>query len=313
MSIIPEKQNKITVLGKNNTDLTNLIKEALIDDQIILIQNVSSNEADTILEKTATVFNLKTSLETQAGFASIQGHRENIGHYFMSVNSRSNFEFIPPHSEGSQSGNTQLASFYCYENTTDGGESILMNVNQNSKAWETLKEVKLKVKLGNIELTPEQISMAKMMFHINIPEDIVKDEDRILKVHDTELEGVQLVEVLQTLEKNHSVILNTQLFSYWDSVASSDFDSASEFYSLLKKAELLKNSESNLMTLEQFDNASNRRVWNSGVQYAELFNCKVTRKLQKGDLIIQNNQTWTHATNNWTPNSGKRKVAAAFA
>jgi hypothetical protein len=30
-------------------------------------------------------------------------------------------------------------------------------------------------------------------------------------------------------------------------------------------------------------------------------------------LIIQNNLTWTHAVNNWSPGSGLRKVAAAFA
>jgi len=66
-------------------------------------------------------------------------------------------------------------------------------------------------------------------------------------------------------------------------------------------------------TVGMMDNAADRRVWNSGVSFAGLFKCKITRKLRPGELIIQNNFTWTHAASNWFRGSGTRRIAASFA
>ena len=40
---------------------------------------------------------------------------------------------------------------------------------------------------------------------------------------------------------------------------------------------------------------------------------KIVRKLEPGDLVIMNNQTWTHAANNWSPGSGVRRIGVAIA
>src|SRR5690606_9521241 len=105
------------------------IAKALSEDKVVLIQDVNADDADGLMHSVATHLGLTESLEVQSCFASSLGHRENVSRYYMSVNKRKDYEFVPPHSEGSSFTNIQLASRY--ENNTDGGETILMNVDQS--------------------------------------------------------------------------------------------------------------------------------------------------------------------------------------
>lgn len=309
---INEDPAKLVTLTLNDAKNTDNVLSVLKEDKVVLISNATQREADDIVFSVAKKIGLAEKLETEAGFASISGHRENIGKYFMSVNKRNEYQFIPPHSEGNHRTNIQLASFFAVENTTDGGETILFNTRQDSSAWSALREVVTKCDVGNRKLSAQEIMQAKMMLNVRVPEDLLTQQDVVISEKDAPAPGVKLFDVLEPLQKVRSIILNRDCYVYWDSVASLDFDSGIEYFNFLKLSGLFKEPESNL-DITKLDNAYPRRLWSSGVNYDSLFKSKVTRKLVAGDLIIMNNLTWAHSTNNWTPESGRRKVAAAFA
>ncbi|WP_157586731.1 hypothetical protein [Pseudoalteromonas prydzensis] len=309
--IIPEDSSKLSIIDVEKFNLDFALK-SLKQDNVVLVENVKPADADRIILSIAEELGLKESLELQAAFASINGFRENVGQYFMSVNKRSDYEFIPPHSEGNSTTNMQIASLYSYENSTDGGESVLMNIDQDGSAWQCLREVAPRIKIGTRPLTQNEIARAKLLFKVDANVDILCDEDEILRKIDTKNLGFELYEVLTKPKLKYSQILRKDVRVYWDSVASCDHDSAQEYLQFLKNSGLLKEPETEL-PLEKMDNATGRRVWSSGVMFNGLFKSKITRKLVSGDLIIQNNLTWTHSTANWTPGSGGRQVVAAFA
>lgn len=309
---INEDPEKLVALTLDDTKNIDSVLSVLREDKVVLIQNATQQDADRVVFDLAKKIGLAEKLETEAGFASISGHRENLGKYFMSVNKRTEYQFIPPHSEGSHRTNMQLASFFAIENTTDGGETILFNTHQNSSEWNSLREVVTKCDVGNRKLSPQEIMQAKMILNIRVPEDLLAPQDIVISEKETLAPGVKLFNVLAPLQKMRSIILNRDCYVYWDSVASLDFDSGIEYFNFLKKSGLFKQPEVNL-DIAKLDNAYPRRLWNSGISYDSLFESKITRKLVAGDLIVMNNLTWAHSTNNWTPGSGRRKVAAAFA
>lgn len=307
-----ETQNAQCMATLNGSCLGNIkqIAAALRDDKIVLIQGVNPEMADQTIFSVAEHFDLQKSLELQAAFAASLGHRENIGKYFMSVNKRDNFQFIAPHSEGGRFSNMQLAAFYCFENSTDGGETILMNVNQDCRLWNQLRE---KIKRGKTkrELTPSEIQQIKVMARLNMPEDTLKSDDEILSQTEVDT-NFTVYEVLAKPVKSFSNILNTEVYVYWDNIESTDYDSADEFHRFLTEHNLLKQPIT-MMDPDLMDDSLLRRIRNFGSQYHQLFKQCIIRKLLPGELIIQNNMTWCHSVNNWTPESGIRKVAAAFA
>lgn len=308
---VPEDKSRLSILALNGDDIAPVMT-ALRADQVVLVRDVSPQAADRIIAAVTEQLGLRSQLDLQTAFASIHGHRSNVGRHFMTVNKRSDYQFIPSHSEGTRMANMQLAALYCYENTTDGGESILMNTYSESPMWDRLRAVTKKVDLGGRRLSPAEIAGAKMMYQISIPDDLLGADDQILRELPSPVPGVKLFEVLEKPVPSHSRILERDVHVYWDNVASTDFDSGEEYLALLKATDLLRKPLGG-MQIEQLDNAWKRRVWRSGMRYASLFKGKITHKLCPGDMIIQNNLTWTHSTANWTPNSGERKVAASFA
>lgn len=308
---VQERQDRLLVLKSDSKEHhTDLIVEALKKDQVILVKDVNQHEADELMFSTADRFGLSKSLELQAAFASSLGHRKNIGKYYMTVNKREDYQFVTPHSEGESFTGLQLASFFCEENTTDGGETILMNVNPFCNLWGELRE---KVRRGRSSrpLTEAEVREAKILLRLNMPGDTLKEEDEILTQTDVN-EFFSLFEVLIKPTSTHCKILDQQCFTYWDSVESIDFDSAKEFGLFLKNQGLLK-LPPNHHDYSVYDESKHRRIKPFGSHYNELFRAKITRKLLPGDFLIQNNLTWCHAVNNWTPGSGVRRVVAAFA
>ena len=308
-----EDVSKLVVMEHDATGVDlNLVLGSLRQDLVVLIKNVPAKQADNTIFKVAQELGLSESLELQAGFATFHGHRHNIGKYFMSVYSRSDYQFIPPHSEGTSSVGMQLASFYCYENSTDGGETILMNVDGASEAWHTLREKVIRARPVSRRLSSSELARARAVYRLRLPSDVLREDDQIVAEIPSQIPGLSLVEALVKMEKSYSCILDRQLYAYWDSVASIDHDSASAYARLLKQWGLLKEPPSGV-DLRQMDNAGPRRVWCSGIKYEQIFKSKITRKLAPGDLVIQNNLSWTHSVSNWSPDSGTRNVAAAFA
>lgn len=313
MSDIDENLSKLEILSKRAGSLSveNVLK-ALGQDKLVLVQDLPAEGADVVIAAVADALKLRDELEVQAGFASIQGHRENIGRYYMSVNNRDNYEFIPPHSEGTSSINMQLASFYCYENSTDGGESIFFNVDSGSFLWAQQRELIVKARVTKSSLSSAEIAQAKLMFQLDLEKDIVQEEDEIFQALDSPKDGIELYEVLSPARKTHSKLLDRELYAYWDSVASVDRDSAKQYFQFLTDENMIHHPASPL-TVEEVDNVNERRVWSSGVDYRQLFSSKLVIKLSPGEFVLMNNLTWAHSANNWTPGSGVRKVSAAFA
>lgn len=313
-SSVPEDASKLVILKQNGrrVDVDEIV-EALRNDQVLIAEGILLETADQIIKSVAEKFELGESLKLQAAFAGVHGHRRNIGKYFMSVNERSHFQFITPHSEGTRLAGMQLASFFCIENSTDGGETILMNVNASSEAWQSLRELTTRARVLTKPLTEREIVRVKGRYKLSIPHDLVKQGDRIVLERQSEMPHLMLVDVLARPQKVFSRILMRELYAYWDSIASIDYDSAREYEKLLRQCHLLKEPEVGSLGLQELDNAADRRIWHSGVEFAKLFKCKITRRLIPGDLIVQNNLTWCHAAANWTPGSGTRDIAASFA
>jgi len=309
---INEDLTKLTVLTLDEAKDIDSILAALKEDKVVLIQGVTQEYADTTIFNVAKKLGLAEKLETEAGFAAVIGHRKSVGKYFMSVNERGDYQIIPAHSEGTHRMNMQLASFFAIENTTDGGETILFNTCENSPEWESLREHVTKCDIGNRKLTQLEIMQAKMLLNLNIPEDILTKKDVVVSEKGSPAPGIKLFNVLEPLRKTRSIILGRDCYVYWDSVASVDADSGLAYLDFLKSSELIKEPEPNTH-ISKLDYVHPRRLWSSGTNYKALFESKITRKLVAGDMIIMNNLTWTHATNNWTPGSGRRKVVAAFA
>jgi hypothetical protein len=308
---IPEDQGRLLILKcDNKEDRINAIAEALRNDQVVLVQNLHQEEVDELMHSVAEEFNLSGSLELQAAFASSLGHRENIGKYYMTVNKRHDYQFVNPHSEGSSFTNLQLASFFCEENTTDGGETILLNIDPDCNIWGALRE---QVRRGRSSrpMVPAEVSQARALFRLNMPEDSVREDDEVLVRKDIN-EVFSIFDVLAKPKKTYSKILDKQCHTYWDSIESIDLDSVGEFKELLRENKLLKLPGSHIDD-NKLDDSSDRRIRGFGSQYGKLFRCKITRKLAAGEFVILNNLTWCHSVSNWTPGSGVRKVAAAFA
>lgn len=306
---VPEDPSRLATLDARGKEVdASHILGPLKQDAVVLIRHVAAERVDAILQSVASKLGLLDSLELQASFADFLGHRSRIGKYRMSVNKRASHEFIPPHSEGDSFINLQLASFHCSENTTDGGETVVFNLDDSSSVWQSLREKVTRVGPGSRALSSSEWLQARGLYHLRNPSGLCPD-DRILRERASGIPGLLLLDVLAPLARSHSLILDTHRYVYWDSIASTDFDSWRAFERLLKQSGRATGGE----TPDRLDNALSRRVWSSGVDHNELFKCKLTYRLEPGDLLIQNNLTWAHSALDWNSASGTRNVAAAFA
>lgn len=310
---VPENPMRLVAIEPRSTKAcANEVVAALRQDNVALVRRAGPSSADDILELVTLSLDLHDQLVLQAAYASSLGHRSNVGKYFMTVTERGHYRFVPSHSEGYRRVNMQLAAFYCYENSTDGGVTILQNVDSDSGAWSAMYEVITKVDLGVKRLSAPDVAHLKLNYNLNPSEDIVQNDDIVLSERACDISGVKCFNVLSRVRKSSSSILKKDLNVYWDNVGSTDRQSSSEYARLLESCGLLKrpNDETSGVDL---DHASHRKAWTSGVAYDRLFKAKLTLKLQPGDLIVQNNFTWTHSASNWTPESGTRRIVAAFA
>ena len=311
---IREDRDRLAIVSRkaNALDVSNIL-EALREDMVVLIQDVAPKDSEAIVGDVALRLGLSDQLKLQAGFAGLLGHRERIGQSFMSVTKRRDYQFITPHSEGSSFAGMQLACFFCYENSTDGGETLLLNANTTGECWSFLRE---RLRRGQLEgqrvLPAHEIVRARGLYQLNLASDMLKEEDRILNREQSIIQGLTLLDVLAKPCTTYSKILGRHVHSYWATIGSADLSCAVEFERLLRDCGLLKEPLGSL-PLERLDTYAHRRVWSSGITLASIFKCKITLKFGPGDLLIQNNLTWAHAVNNWSPKSGLRKVAASFA
>jgi hypothetical protein len=312
---IPEDASRLLIvpamaLAASDSEMSGMIVEALKKDQVILIQGLTPEQADGLMMKVSALFGLADSLEVQAAFASSLGHRENAGKYYMTVNKRKDFQFVCSHSEGGSFGNLQLASFYCHENSTDGGETILMNTNQTTEVWQSLRE---QVRRGKASrpLTPGEVRRIKMKHRVDMAVDALTADDEILSEEVVDAD-FSIYEVLAKPKKSYSKILGENLYVYWTDIESLDQDSLREFHQFLAENDLLKLPPEGL-DIGKLDDQAGSRQRGFGSDYAKLFKARITHKLKKGEFVLMNNLSWTHAVNNWTPGSGTRKVVAAFA
>jgi hypothetical protein len=310
---VPEDESRLEVVQcSGGGDDIDAVVIALKNDQVALVRGLDQANADAFLSTVTAQLGLQEQLALQTGFASIRGHRENVGKHFMTVNRRADYHFIPCHSEGSHAVGMQLAAFYCHENTTDGGATVLMNVDSTSPHWQKQRELVTRVDLGGTKPSRGDVARAKVAYGINILEDLIQPADQIVKELPSAIPGVRVLLALTPARKAYSAILDRHVHAYWDTVASVDFDSGKEYMKMLQACGLLKVPQAGA-DIAVLDNAHERRVWSSGVDFESLFKAKLTHKLAPGELVILNNTTWTHSTSNWTPGSGVRNVVGAFA
>jgi hypothetical protein len=284
----------------------------LRDDAVALVHNLTIDDADRLLGEVADRLQLKSCLETQAAYADFLGHRSRQSKYFMSVNVRKEYQFTTQHSEGNSVGNIQIAAFFCFDNTTDGGETILMKVDPASAAWGQVREEATRIARDTRPLTPAEAARAKTLYTLKSPTDYVRENDIVLREWESGINHLKFATVLAQPERSHSLILGRAVPTYWDTIGSVDHAALHSFAEFVKEHNILRQPPDGL-SLEKMDNNYPRRRWNSGVTYSDLFNFRMVYRLNRGDLIVQNNLSWTHGAANWTPNSGLRQIVAAFA
>src|SRR5262245_21962958 len=90
---IQEDQSRLAIIKADSDNGVSSIVEALQKDQVVLVQNLGPDAADHLMHSVADQLGIADSLKLQAAFASVLGHRENIGRYYMSVNKRSEYQF----------------------------------------------------------------------------------------------------------------------------------------------------------------------------------------------------------------------------
>jgi hypothetical protein len=178
--------------------------------------------------------------------------------------------------------------------------------------WESLRENTMRGRLSSGSLVAHEILRIRGLYRLDLPADLLSDDDQILKEHRTEIPGFTLLEVMARLKRTHSRLLERKVYVLWDTIASADFDLAQQYSDLLRQAALLREPENGL-ELHVMDRTVKRHRWHSGVDYSQLFACKITHKMAPGDLILMNNMTWTHSAANWSPKSGVRRITASFA
>ena len=230
----------------------------------------------------------------------------------MSVNARKDYQFITQHSEGDDITNIQLAAFYCCENTSDGGETILMKTDVSSSAWENMRGRDTRLAPGTRPLRPAEAARAKALYKLRSSNEITRSSDIVIEEWPSNIADLRLVTVVGKLAKCRSVILKKDVPVYWDAIGCVDHTALDSFSEVIKERNLLRVPAGG-MDIRDMDQDYRRRIWNSGISYSELFRCSIVHNLQKGEMIIQNNLTWTHGVANWSPRSGSRRVLAAFA
>jgi hypothetical protein len=309
---VPEDPGRLLILDSSGPDSVhlNLALQALREDKVVLFRNLEPERADAILRQVAGFFRLLERLDLQAAFSSMRRHRSRVGRYRMTVNARSSYQFIPPHSEGDSFIAMQLASFYSSQNSTDGGITVLVNIDDSSAAWRSLRE--LLIRLPRIARSPRPSELRRVtpMYHLRSPP-YIEDSDTVVGECQSVIPGLRLLTALAVPRRIRSVILERDLYCYWDSIASTDRSATAAHLRVLRSSGLLKEPPG--LDLARLDNTTERRIWSSGVDHTSVFRCKINHKLTRGELIIMNNLTWAHSATNWTPESGVRDVSAAFA
>ena len=306
----PEHPARLIELESNKAAAP-LVADYLKEDFVVLVRNVTAGQVDSHLQAVARQLGLLEGLRLQASHASLLGHRRRVGEYRMTVNERSAYQFIPPHCEGPSYVNMQLAAFYCIENNTDGGVTLLFNINESSEIWGSLRERVTRIASGSRPLTASELRRVRGLYRLGEAVEVLPD-DRIICERPTKIPGLLLVDVLARARKTRSHILGREMFAYWVSIAIVDHDPLPFFVSQLQQANLFLQQPDD-PDLLKMDNAASQRIWKSGADYNKLFKCKVIRKLAPGELLLHNNLTWAHSASNWTPHSGRREVFAAFA
>jgi hypothetical protein len=300
------------ISGYRQTDLPSIVG-ALRADNVIWLHDIKANQADEIMQDVATQLGILDGLSLQAEYASFHGHRKRIGKYFMTVTGRNAHEYITPHSEGNSTIKMQLAAFYCFENTTDGGDTILFKINNYGKCWSNLREMRRKYRRDPQKTITRSVTLqARGQYQLDLDKDEVDERDIVVREHECAIDGLVLVDVLAAPRTTHSIILDSEVFAYWSTIGNIDTTCAAEFDRVLRESFLLKEPAAG-SSLSQCDTYADRRIWTSNVAFSDIFTCKVIVKLTGGDLIIHNNLSWAHSASNWTAGSGERKMAAAFA
>lgn len=143
-STIPSEPDRLLrVDGAHRLDAA-LIAAKLRDDSVVLVRDLSLQQAERLICGVTARLGLSERLGFQAAYAD-SSDRERVGQYNVTVNKRSAYQFIQAHSEGNSLINVQLASFYCLANSTDGGETLLFNVDDSIDGWPFVRERAVKI------------------------------------------------------------------------------------------------------------------------------------------------------------------------
>ena len=174
MSDIPEIPNRLRVIADGDEGNYNAIAGAIRDDCVVLVRNLTAERAEAVLHGVAAEFGLAESLAMHADLAFL-GNRVKTGKYFMTVNKRDRYHIVTPHSEGTSFVGMQLASFYCLENSTDGGETILFHVDGSGDVWPLLRErARRGVVDGGAPLARRDVERVKWRYQVNLTSDVLR-------------------------------------------------------------------------------------------------------------------------------------------
>ena len=310
--VLPRRDDFVREIGSRSSSTVNRVLSTLACDEVALVRSLRMRDAERTLLDIADALGLAQKLEAQSAFASFQGHRQNVGRRFTTVNTRRDYEYITPHSEGTSDMGIQLAAFYCRNNTTDGGETALFHTSSGSLERSGLRQLCVCLDTEGRVLSESEKNVLRAKYGAGVLTAQVAEGDIIHSELDAGASLPRAFRVLKPIIPTLSSILRVPLYAYWDNVSSIDLECARGFSSLMHKNGLLKTPLDDA-DAEKMDNARHRRLWQSGFHLDQVSDHFSIIKMCEGDLIVVNNLSWAHAVANWSPGSGCRDVLAAFA
>lgn len=295
----------------STTDVS-IIVEHLKANRIVLIQAMDFSDASQFFRNLAEYCNLSNSYKTQMDYViRTMEDRKSVDKKAVTVNSRSPYELIQPHCEGDSTAQLDLFSLYCETNSNSGGESIFSLINQ--KAEFSHLRAKEKIVVGNNLSEADLIKLRGYHFDARELDSKLLPTDKIVVAKE---KGYVVVRNKE-LRPSTSVLTGKSTFTLWDNVTVHDHAFHKYFFSLVKELGILNESlgkdyRSYLHIEEDSYWAPADTLSGTAEQTSNLFKCHVVLKLAKGDFILVNNRTWTHAANNWN-HKEPREIFAMYA
>lgn len=303
---------------KDYIDITKPIAETLEAGHCILIHEIDRAHAETVFRQVSRHFDLEDSFDLQMGIGvDNTPSRDSVSLSAVSVNHRSDFQLIQPHSEGNTTMPMEIFGLHCTCNSEHGGETVLGLVDQAADFSALVAREKFLITpdapAGSI-LADDLLAAHGSVRSVDTQ---VRPGDRVLE---TAADGTSVVVRDMPVEASPGLLLAKPAVTLWDNVTVHDRAFHRFMLGLMRDRGLLVEPEPELPWSDEFYfHIEPKAPWGpirdrtADIEYvSSLFKQLIVVKLLPDQMLLVNNRLWTHAANNWAP-SDTRILSAMYA